>query len=68
VGIKVAGKTGTAQKGTTNEGWFIAFAPADNPKVAVAVIIENTPYTGGDVAAPLAAQVLRTALAQPALP
>lgn len=68
VGIKVAGKTGTAQKGNANQAWFIAFAPADNPTVAVAVTIENTPFTGGDVAAPLAADVLRAALGQPALP
>ena len=67
-GIQVAGKTGTAQRGTSNVAWFIAFAPANNPKVAVAVTIENTLYTGGDVAAPLAAQVIKAALAQPSLP
>ena len=67
-GIQVAGKTGTAQRGSSNVAWFIAFAPADDPKVAVAVTIENTQLTGGDVAAPLAAQVIKSALAQPALP
>ena len=67
-GIQVAGKTGTAQKGSSNVAWFIAFAPANDPKVAVAVTIENTLFTGGDVAAPLAAQVIKAALAQPALP
>ena len=67
-GIQVAGKTGTAQRGASNVAWFIAFAPADNPQVAVAVTIENTLFTGGDVAAPLAAQVIKAALAQPSLP
>ena len=67
-GIQVAGKTGTAQRGSTNVAWFIAFAPANDPKVAVAVTIENTLFTGGDVAAPLAAEVIRSALAQPSLP
>jgi len=68
-GIQVAGKTGTAERGDgTNLAWFIAFAPADNPKVAVAVIIEDTQSTGGEAAAPLAAAVIKTALAQPSLP
>jgi peptidoglycan glycosyltransferase len=68
-GIKVAGKTGTAQKGaSTNEAWFIGFAPADAPRIAVAVLVENTPSTGGEIAAPMAAQVMKTALALPALP
>jgi peptidoglycan glycosyltransferase len=68
-GIAVAGKTGTAETGRpTNQAWFIAFAPADAPRVAVAVTIENTPATGGEVAAPLAAAVLRAALAQSSLP
>ncbi len=67
-GIQVAGKTGTAEKPPANIGWFIAFAPAVAPKVAVAVMIENTPLTGGDVAAPLAAQVISAALTQQSLP
>jgi peptidoglycan glycosyltransferase len=68
-GIAVAGKTGTAETGhATNQAWFIAFAPADAPRVAVAVTIENTTATGGEVAAPLAAAVLRAALAESSLP
>ncbi len=68
-GIQVAGKTGTAEVGDgTNLAWFIAFAPAEDPKVAVAVVIEDTQSTGGEAAAPLAADVIKTALAQPALP
>jgi peptidoglycan glycosyltransferase len=42
-GIKVAGKTGTAQNETSEDhGWFIAFAPADDPKIAIAIVTENT--------------------------
>jgi peptidoglycan glycosyltransferase len=69
VGIQVAGKTGTAEKGNgANQAWFICFAPAEAPRVAVAVSIENTTATGGEIAAPMAADVLRAALAQPSLP
>ena len=68
-GIQVAGKTGTAEKGDgSNLAWFIGFAPADDPQVAVAVVIEDTQSTGGEAAAPLAAEVIKSALAQPALP
>jgi len=68
-GTQVAGKTGTAEKGDgTNLAWFIGFAPANDPQVAVAVVIENTQETGGEAAAPLAATAIKTALAQPSLP
>jgi penicillin-binding protein A len=68
-GIRVAGKTGTAERGDgTNLAWFIAFAPAEDPQVAIAVVIEDTQSTGGEAAAPLAAAVIKTALAQPSLP
>jgi penicillin-binding protein A len=68
-GIQVAGKTGTAEKGDgTNLAWFIGFAPAEDPTVAIAVVIEDTQSTGGEAAAPLAAAVIKSALAQPALP
>ena len=68
-GIEVAGKTGTAEKGNgTNLAWFIAFAPANDPRIAIAVVIEDTQSTGGEAAAPLAADVIKTALAQSALP
>ena len=68
-GIQVAGKTGTAERGDgSNMAWFIAFAPADDPQVAVAVTIEATTSTGGEAAAPLAAAVIKAALAQPSLP
>lgn len=60
--VVVAGKTGTA---TNPQGkahsWFVCFAPADHPRVAVAVIVENAGY-GADVAAPIARDVLQVAL------
>ncbi len=57
-GIKVCGKTGTAQvtKGK-DHSWFVCFAPKENPQIAIAVLVENGGY-GGDVAAPIARQVM----------
>jgi penicillin-binding protein A len=61
-GVQVAGKTGTAQvAGGDSHAWFAGFAPADNPQVAVVVIIENG-GSGGSVAAPVAKQVMAAAL------
>ncbi|MGH2473604.1 MAG: peptidoglycan D,D-transpeptidase FtsI family protein [Candidatus Limnocylindria bacterium] len=62
-GVNVAGKTGTAENrpGEAPHGWFLGFAPAENPTVVVAVIVENTP-DGGVTAAPLGGQVMRAAL------
>jgi peptidoglycan glycosyltransferase len=59
-GVSVAGKTGTAETGENhvNTTWFIAFAPADNPRVAVAVVVERQHATGGEVAAPIAKQIM----------
>lgn len=64
-GVQVAGKTGTAQHGTAAPyAWFIAFAPAANPRVAIAVLVENTQPgdTGGKVAAPIAREVMQAVL------
>jgi len=63
-GITVAGKTGTAEvaNGTSNQAWFIAFAPVPNPKVAIAVTVERTQGEGGTVAAPIAKQVMQVLL------
>ena len=62
-GVQVAGKTGTAERGDgTNNAWFISFAPADDPDVAIAVVIENTSGQGGQVAAPIAKRVLEVLL------
>jgi penicillin-binding protein A len=61
-GTKVAGKTGTAEVGDgTSHSWFIGFAPADAPRVAVAVIMERQ-GSGSDFATPAAQQIMRTAL------
>lgn len=64
-GVAVAGKTGTAETGVagSNAAWFLGFAPAEAPTVAVAVVIEDTFETGGVVAAPVAASVMRAAIA-----
>ena len=68
-GIQVAGKTGTAENAPDQQphAWFIAFAPADDPQYAIAVLVEHggsseAETTGGRVAAPVAAQVLRVLL------
>jgi peptidoglycan glycosyltransferase len=62
-GVDVAGKTGTAEvgRGLPTNAWFIAFAPAENPTVALAVLMEGGGL-GGRVAAPAAKQVLEAAL------
>lgn len=65
-GVTVAGKTGTSEIGgphVPTDAWFIAFAPVGAPKVAVAVLVVKG-GVGGDVAAPIARQVLEAALAQ----
>lgn len=67
-GIKVAGKTGTAENELTaqNEGkehaWFVGFAPADDPQIAVAVVIEYAGSSGGSIAAPIAKKIMETYL------
>jgi peptidoglycan glycosyltransferase len=64
-GVQVAGKTGTAETGRANrlDDWFVAFAPANDPTIAVAVVVANQPglgetNQGGLVAAPVARQVI----------
>lgn len=68
-GVSVAGKSGTAQtvEGEAAHAWFTAFAPADDPQVAVAVVVEHggnagNEATGGAVAAPIAKAVLKAVL------
>jgi peptidoglycan glycosyltransferase len=72
-GVQIAAKTGTAEHGTDPKAtpphvWYVAFAPADNPQVAVAVLVENggdannLAATGGAVAAPIGRAVIRAAL------
>jgi peptidoglycan glycosyltransferase len=70
-GVTVAGKTGTAQNpGGDPHAWFTAFAPAEQPTVAVAVVVLNggdlgSEATGGAVAAPIARTVMEEALTSP---
>jgi penicillin-binding protein 2 len=66
-GVRIAGKTGTAQimrpQGRVDEAWFICFAPIDNPEIAVAVAIDGTKpgenFGGGLEASPIASAILR---------
>lgn len=66
-GVEVAGKTGTAETGTTpprTDDWFVAFAPAAHPTIAVAVVLPNqgnaNEYQGGTLAAPIAKAMIQT--------
>jgi penicillin-binding protein A len=67
-GVKVAGKTGTAQHGdAAPHAWFVSFAPADDPQVAVAVVVEDggklgNEAFGGTVAAPIAKAVMEAVI------
>ena len=64
-GVDVAGKTGTAEidvDAGVNQAWFIGFAPADDPKIAVAATVERTSGFGGTVAAPIAKAVMEAVL------
>ena len=70
-GVSVAGKTGTAQnaEGAAPHAWFTSFAPADDPKVAVAVVVEDggnagNEAFGGRVAAPIARDVIKAVIGQ----
>ncbi|AKC82263.1 peptidoglycan glycosyltransferase [Verrucomicrobia bacterium IMCC26134] len=66
-GLRIAGKTGTAQKrtpaGTLNFAWFIGFAPIENPRIAIAIMMEgDTPGEdtgGGRYAAPVAGAIFK---------
>ncbi len=59
-GVTVAGKTGTAENATGNDhSWFVGYAPAENPRVAIAVVIEDI---GDAKATPIAGKVLQVAL------
>ena len=71
---QVAGKTGTAELGPRpgaegeeepeqiKDAWFTAFAPAENPRLAVGVLLIEAEAAGGEVAAPIAGQVLSAGL------
>lgn len=58
--VQLAGKTGTADKADGNiDAWFVGFAPAYEPKIAFAIVIEDSQGTGGEVAAPIAGNIIR---------
>ncbi|MHB8490856.1 MAG: peptidoglycan D,D-transpeptidase FtsI family protein [Solirubrobacteraceae bacterium] len=64
-GVQVAGKTGTAETqfgSALNDTWFVAFAPARAPKVAIAVTVEKVPGYGATYAAPVAKRVMEALL------
>ena len=69
-GVDIAAKTGTAELGAKSDAphvWYVAFAPAQNPTVAVAVLVENggdraLEATGGSVAAPVGRAVINAAM------
>jgi penicillin-binding protein A len=64
-GVPVAGKTGTAETqigAAINNVWFIAFAPASSPRVAIAVTLKGVPGQGGAFAAPIAREVMERLL------
>lgn len=69
-GVQVAGKTGTAEDDFRSPTlWFTSFAPADDPQVAVAVVLENegqstNESTGGALASPIARQIMQAAISQ----
>jgi penicillin-binding protein 2 len=58
-GVSIAGKTGTAQNPHGKDhAWFVCIAPAINPEISIAVLVENAGH-GGSIAAPLAKQILQ---------
>ncbi len=75
-GVQVAGKTGTAELGPATtapaddpgsvkqrvDAWFTSFAPADDPKLVVAVMVVNASGAGGSVAAPIAREIMASGL------
>src|SRR3712207_7223554 len=61
-GVTVAGKTGTAENAGPDHNWFIGFAPADDPQIAVAVFVANGGRPGGDISPPTAPGVMQAYL------
>ena len=68
-GVKVAGKTGTAQSAANRPpyAWFVSFAPADDPQVAVAVLVQDAgvarnAISGNGLAAPIARSVMEAVI------
>jgi len=64
-GVPVAGKTGTAETSIPGvyNAWFVSFAPANNPRYVVAVVVEKQPNGfGGSISAPIAKAILERLL------
>ncbi|MBR9978790.1 MAG: penicillin-binding protein 2 [Bacteroidetes bacterium] len=67
-GVRIAGKTGTAQNPPNpDHAWFVGYAPVDDPRIALAVIVEQGGF-GGVVAAPIAGSMMRRYLLGPGIP
>ena len=67
-GVTVAGKTGTAQNPHGKDhAWFICFAPVENPKIAIAVLVENAGF-GGSISAPIARELMNYYINEKNLP
>jgi peptidoglycan glycosyltransferase len=67
-GVRVAGKTGTAETGVAgrNTTWFISFAPVEDPKIAIALVLQNQiGGTGGTNSAPLVKEIMEALLRSP---
>lgn len=64
-GISVAGKTGTAETDSGKDhAWFVGYAPADNPQICVAVVLENDGSSGGSTACPIARDIIKKFLSE----
>ena len=61
----ICGKTGTAQTNSAPNAWFVAYVPADNPQIAIAVMVQNS-REGSEVAAPIVRRILDDYLNVPA--
>ena len=58
MGYEIAGKTGTAEtESSGNNAWFVGFAPADDPQIAICVLVENAETSSSYVAVPIARQL-----------
>ena len=58
LGYSVAGKTGTAEtESAGNNAWFVGYAPAEKPQIAICVLVENSSESSSTVAVPIARQL-----------
>ena len=65
MGYSVAGKTGTAEVDNSgNNAWFVGFAPAEDPEIAICVLVEDSAYSSSEIAVPIAQQLFYAYLNQ----